>query len=547
MTIMTGGRALVKSLASHGIDTLFGIPGVQLDHLFNALYEERNAIRFINTRHEQGAAYMAFGYAQATGRPGAFAVVPGPGFLNTTAALSTAYACNAPVLCITGQIPSAQIGRGLGLLHEIPDQLGVMQSLTKWATRVDDPAAAPGAVAEALRQLSIGRVRPVGIEVPLDVLPDEADITLPEPAPPAPALAPDDDLAADAAERLGRARNPIIFVGGGIFGAEAELKRLAEALQAPVVMSYSGLGALDSRHPLAFTYTGGHRLVADADVVIAVATRIQRPLMGWKMAQGRTLIRVDIDAEEIDRIVPPAVAINADAKETLAAIGAHLDGHDRGGGDRAGRADAMARVRAEVDAEFAAFEPQMSYIRALRAALPEDGIFVEELTQVGYLTRFAFPVYRPRSYITTGYQGTLGFGFATALGVKVARPEAPVLAISGDGGFLYTATELATAVQHNIPVVVVVFRDDAYGNVRRDQIERYGGKVIGTELTNPDFAELAETFGALGLHAATPEALPAAIRRGFESARPTVIEVPLGDTPSPAHLMHMGPVPPGKQ
>ena len=542
MSVMTGGRALVKSLASHGIDTLFGIPGVQLDHLFNALYEERNAIRFINTRHEQAAAYMAFGYAQATGRPGAFAVVPGPGFLNTTAALSTAYACNAPVLCITGQIPAARIGRGLGLLHEIPDQLGVMRSLTKWAARITDPAAAPQAVAEALRQLSSGRVRPVGIEVPLDVLPDEADITLPEPAPPAPAPAPDDNLAADAAERLGRARNPIIFVGGGIFGAEAELKRLAEALQAPVVMSYSALGALDCRHPLAFTYTGGHRLVADADVILAVATRIQRPLMGWNMAAGRTLIRVDIDADEIDRIVPPAVAINADAREALAAIGARLETHDR---TRADRADAMARIRAEVDAEFAAFEPQMSYIKALRAALPEDGIFVEELTQVGYRARFAFPVYRPRSYITTGYQGTLGFGFATALGVKVARPETPVLVISGDGGFLYTASELATAVQHNIPAVAVVFRDDAYGNVRRDQIERYGGKVIGSELINPDFAELAEAFGALGLHAATPEALTAAIRRGFESARPTVIEVPLGDTPSPAHLMHMGPVPPG--
>lgn len=543
MTTMTGGRALVKSLVSHGIDTLFCIPGVQLDHLFNALYEERNAVRVINTRHEQAAAYMAFGYAQAGARPGAFAVVPGPGFLNATAALSTAYACNAPVLCVSGQIPSAQIGRGLGLLHEIPDQLGVMQSLTKWAARITDPAETPATVAEAFRQLSTGRVRPVGIEVPLDVLPMEADVALSDPAPPDPAPAPDPGSIADAAERLGRAENPIIFVGGGIFGAETELKALAEALQAPVVMSYSGLGALDCRHPLAHTYTGGHRLVAEADVILAVGTRIQRPLMGWKMAEGRTLIRIDIDAEEIDRIVPPAVAVNADARQALAALNAVIGDHNR---ERADRSEEMARVKAAVEADFAVFEPQMSFLRALRAALPEDGIFVEDLTQVGYLTRFAFPVYRPRSYISTGYQGTLGFGFATALGVKVARPDAPVLAISGDGGFLYTAAELATAVQHNIPVVAVVFRDDAYGNVRRAQVEQYGGKVIGTDLVNPDFAQLAETFGALGLRAKSPDELTGAIATGFASGRPTVIEVPLGDTPDPHQLLHMGPVPPGR-
>ena len=542
MSTMTGGRALVKSLAGHGIDTLFGIPGVQLDHLFNALYEERNAVRFINTRHEQGAAYMAFGYAQASGRPGAFAVVPGPGFLNTTAALSTAYACNAPVLCITGEIPSAQIGRGLGLLHEIPDQLGVLQRLTKWAACVTDPAQMPATVAEAFRQLATGRVRPVGIEVPLDVLPAEADLTLPEPTPPEPAPAPDESLIEAAAERLGRAENPIIFVGGGIFGAEAELAALAEALQAPVVMSYSALGALDCRHPLALTYTGGHRAVAEADVILAVATRIQRPLMGWKMAEGRCLIRVDIDDEEIGRIREPEIAITADAGAALAAIGARIAGHNR---ERADRSGELARLRAEVDTDFAAFEPQMSYIKAIRAALPEDGIFVEELTQVGYLTRFAFPVYAPRTYITTGYQGTLGFGFATALGVKVARPEAPVLVISGDGGFLYNAQELATAVQHHIPVVAVVFRDDAYGNVKRAQIESYGGKVVGTELTNPDFAQLAETFGAYGLHAETPDELVGAIGRGFASGRPTVIQVPIGAVPDPQHLMHMGPVPPG--
>ncbi|MEI7903304.1 MAG: thiamine pyrophosphate-binding protein [bacterium] len=237
MTRMTGGKAIVQSLRLYGIDTLFGIPGVELDQLFVALYDEREAIRVIGNRHEQGCAYMAFGYAQSSGRVGACAVVPGPGLLNASAALATAYSCNTPVLCITGQVPSEQIGRGFGAHHEISDQLGILRNLTKDAIRIEHPALVPDAVEKAFRSLSSGRRRPVGLEMAPDVMAMEAEVALrnPETAP-AP-TGPDPELIDQAAAMLGKARNPLIAVGSGVFGAEEELLEVAEMLQAPVTMS----------------------------------------------------------------------------------------------------------------------------------------------------------------------------------------------------------------------------------------------------------------------------------------------------------------------
>ena len=260
----TGAEILVDALAIEGIDTIFGLPGLQLDYIFDALYGRQHAIRVIHTRHEQATAYMAFGYAQATGRVGTCLVVPGPGVLNATAALSTAYACNAPVLCITGQIPSAYIGGGLGFLHEIPDQTRMLASVSKWQGQVKSAANAPTLVHEAFRQLNSGRRRPVVIEIPPDIA--AGRIAPPPPAPRTPPPAPpepDPDAISRAAALLGRARNPAIFVGSGVFGAETELRELAEMLQAPVIMSEHGMGALDIRHPLAQTLQVGNDLVAN--------------------------------------------------------------------------------------------------------------------------------------------------------------------------------------------------------------------------------------------------------------------------------------------
>ena len=531
MARMTGGQALVKSLRNHGIDTIFGLPGVQLDGFFNALYDEGNAIRVIHTRHEQGAAYMAFGYAQSSGRVGAYAVVPGPGILNTATALATAYACNAPVLAVAGQIPSTAIGRGFGLLHEIPDQLALVRGLTKWAERIDHPAQAPTRVGEAFRQLNTGRCRPVEVEIAPDVLTQEAEVELLDAPAAYPAPEPDDALIAEAAELLGGAENPMIFVGAGAFDAQAELRELAEMLQAPVVSNRSGRGALSDRHYLAQVGLAGRKLWPEADVVLAVGTRLQPQRMIWGVDDELQVIHIDIDPTEIKRVMRPKVGIVADAQKALAALIPAVARHNK---RRPSREDEMNGLKAAFAEELERrLGPQMAYVRALREVLPDDGILIEELTQVGYVVRFGFPVYHPRSLVASGYQGTLGFGFATALGVKIANPDKKVLSINGDGGFMFNVQELATAVKHNIDVVAVVFTDGAFGNVLRMQKELYGGRVIASELSNPDFTRLAESFGAWATRATSPDELKTAIAEAFGQSGPSVIEVPVGVMPDP--------------
>src|SRR5882724_81280 len=320
MTRMTGGGALVEMLRRHQVDTIFALPGVQNDALFVAFYDAGEALRVIHTRHEQGAAYMAYGYARATGRVGAYAVVPGPGLLNTTAALATAYATNAPVLCISGQIPSDLIGRGFGLLHEIPDQLGILQRLTKWAARINHPTQTGKLVNQAFQQLRDGRSRPVALEMPLDVMALETDLALPAAAEPPAQTMPDPELIDKAAALLADAKKPLLFVGGGAVAAAEEVLAIAEMLEAPVVSYTGGKGIVSDRHYLAQSALAGHELWGEADVVLAVGTRLNQPQMRWGFDRDLKLIRIDIDPIEIARIQRPALGIVADAKPALAAL-----------------------------------------------------------------------------------------------------------------------------------------------------------------------------------------------------------------------------------
>lgn len=528
---MNTAQVVVAGLLANGIDTIYALPGVQNDPFFDALYHAQNRLRVIHTRHEQGAAYMALGAALATGRPQAMAVVPGPGLLNASAALATAYSTNARVLAISGQIPLGAIGRMTGQLHEIVDQTGVFRTLTKWNAVAKAPGDAPAVVEEAFRQILSGRPRPVGIEVPMDVWPRVAAVHAPRAVEPPPAP-PVDEAAVEAAARLlGAAERPMIVVGGGAHDARDAVRAIAEALAAPVLAVRMGRGVLDARHPLSVTVPVAHRLWAEADAVLVVGSRASGALGGWGSG-GLKVVRVEIDAEEMHRFGAPAVGLHGDAAAILPALAAALALHDRA---RPGRAEQVAALKAEVRGRVAdRLAPQQAFLRVMRDALPEDGILVDELTQVGYAGRALWPAYGPRSYLSSGFQGTLGWGLAAALGVKAARPEAPVLSISGDGGFMFNVQELATAVQHGIAVVAVVFTDNAYGNVRGFQKQHYGGRVIASALRNPDFVRLAESFGAHGLRAEGPEALGAALRQGFAHADgPTVIEVPVGEFPSP--------------
>jgi len=535
MARMTGGQVLVEMLRRHGIDLLFALPGIQNDALFAALYDAGAAIRVVHPRHEQAAAYMAFGFARASGRVGAYAVVPGPGLLNTTAALATAYATNTPVLCISGQIPSHAIGRGYGMLHEIPDQLAILRGLTKWAARIEHPAHTGRLVNEAFRQLESGRPRPVGLEMAPDVMALASELTLPEDDAAEPPETPDPELIDKAAELLGGAKKPLIFVGSGASEAGEVLRAVAEMLQAPVIANQSGKGILSDRHYLAHPEPAGRELWREADVALGVGTRMLHPLTLWGTDDALRLIRIDIGPAELSRIQKPAVGIVADAKASLLALHDALLRHNL---RRPSREDELTALKARFAAEFARLSPQYDYIVAMRAELPEDGIFVEELTQVGYVSRLAFPTYRPRTFIHSGYQGTLGYGFPTALGAKLARPDQPVISISGDGGFLYNAQELASAVKHGIDVVAIVFADGAFGNVRRIQREEYGNRLIAVDLHNPSFVKMAESFGVAGLRTTSPEGLRKELRAALKRGGPTLIEVPVGEMPSPWDLVY---------
>jgi acetolactate synthase I/II/III large subunit len=531
MARMTGGGALVEMLRRHGVDTVFVLPGVQNDALFVAFYDAGEALRVIHTRHEQGAAYMAFGYARASGQVGAYAVVPGPGLLNTTAALATAYATNAPVLCISGQVASDLIGRGFGLLHEIPDQIGILQRLTKWAVRIEHPTQTGKLVNEAFRKLSDGRPRPVAIEIPPDVLALETEVALPA-AEASPALtSPDPELIDNAAALLGDAKKPLLFVGTGAVGAAEEVLAIAEMLEAPVISFTGGKGIVSDRHYLAQSALAGHELWRETDVVLAVGTRLHQPQVRWGIDNELKLIRIDIDPIEITRIRRPSLGIVADAKPALAALYRALESRNMARRSRRDELEALkARTRATLADKLA---PQCEYLDAIRAELPDDGIYVEDLTQVGYVGRVAFPVYRPRSYIHSGYQGTLGFGFATALGAKVGRPDLPVVSVSGDGGFMYNVQELSTAVKHGIDIVAIVFADGAYGNVRRMQKEDYGNRLIGVDLANPQFPKMAESFAAAGVRTTTPDGLRRELAAAFKRRGTTLIEVAVGEMPDP--------------
>lgn len=528
---MTGGAAMVEGLLRNGVDTLFALPGVQLNHFFDAVYDKRNTLRVLNARHEQGAAYMAFGYAIATGRVGAFAVVPGPGILNTTAALSTAYGCSQPVLAITGQINAAAIDRGFGLLHEIRDQPGTLASVNKWVHRIDHPVDAPAAMDEAFRHLQGGRPRPVTVEMAMDMMGLESLVPAPEAAVEVRPPEADPDLIAAAAKMLGAAKAPMIFVGSGAYHAAAEVRALAEMLQAPVVAYQNGRGILDERHYLAQVHPAGNALWAECDVALSIGCRLQPERMYWGIDDDLKVIHVDIDPTELTRVMAPTIGIVGDSALVTAALVDAVPAHNP---RRASREDELTALKARTHQHLVdGLGPQMAFLEVIRDELPEDGFFVDEFTQVGYVARVGFPVYRPRTMVTPGYQGTLGYGFATALGVAAAHPDKKVISVNGDGGFMYTMPELASAVHHNLDIVAIVFADGHYGNVRRQQKLEHDGKVIASDLTNPDFVKLAESFGALGLRADGPEGLRAALKQAFKQRGPAIIEVPVGEFTEP--------------
>ena len=537
MTTMTGGEAIVSGLVAHGIDTVFGLPGAQVYGLFDAFHQAQ--LKVIGARHEQACGYMAYGYARSSGKPGVFSVVPGPGVLNAGAAMLTAFGSNEPVLCLTGQVPTQFLGKGRGHLHEMPDQLATLRTFVKWADRIEYPDVAPTLVARAFQEMMSGRRGPVALEMPWDIFTAGAEVAAAKVFETFPAPLPDADHVKDAAMLIAASKRPMIFVGSGAIDAREAVLELAETIDAPVVAFRSGRGIVSNAHELGLTMAAAYRLWPETDMMIGIGTRLELPTMTrWPyQPDGLKSVRIDIDPVEMRRY-PPNVAIIADAKAGTRALAAAVG--KAGYRKTAGRRSAIREASAAALKEIQKVQPQMAYLNILREVLPANAIVTDELSQVGFASWYGFPVYEPRTFITSGYQGTLGSGFPTALGAKVANPNRPVVAITGDGGFMFGVQELSTAVQFNVGVVTLVFNNNSYGNVRRDQRTRFDGRVVAADLVNPDFVKLAESFGVAASRVSSPDHFRPALEKALVHDGPYLIaiEIPRDSEVTPWTFIH---------
>jgi acetolactate synthase-1/2/3 large subunit len=536
MPIMTGGEALITSLAREGVEILFGLPGVQVMEALDALHRQ-DKVRWISTRHEQTAAYMAYGYARTTGKIGAALVVPGPGVLNTTAAVGTAYATSTPVLLISGQVETYNLGIRRGALHEIDEHSRCFSSIAKWCHCAMSIGEIPQAVQQAVYQLRTGRPRPVELEIPFDVMQNSAEAKMTEPLPVS-MDEPDSAQIKAAAQALAEAKRPLIWAGGGAISSDTaqELTRLAESLNAPVVTTPEGKGAIRGDHPLSlgvFYYGWGPAKLSlpQADVILAVGSRLYfTRSQPWTPEKGQRLIQIDIDPSEVGRNHKLHVDIASDARLALSALLKALPPKV----SSAWQPNELEQIKKKANQELEDEAPlQLSLIRTIRRELKEDAILVPGITNIAYWSLLAYPVLKPRTHLTTSYFATLGYAFPTALGAKVGNPEKQVVALTGDGGFMYALSDLATAVQEQLNVVTIVFVDKAFGASLHDQQRRFGRREFGTRLQNPDFARLAEVFGARGLKLSRPDELGEALRAALQEKLPTVIEVPVPTMSTP--------------
>ena len=536
MSGMTGGQALVAALAAHGVDTVFGIPGTHNLEIYRHL--ARQGIRHVSPRHEQGAGYAADGYARTTGRPGVVVVTSGPALLNAAASVGQAWSDSVPVLVVSPAMPLRHPGLGNGLLHESRDQGAAMAAIAAASIRATSVPEIPVAVAQAFAIMTGGRPRPVHLEVPLDVLAESADVQVPCPVR-AQASVPAPAQVAAAAARLAAAARPVMLVGGGARGAAEEVRRTADRLGAPVVTTTNGKGVLPEDHPLSLG-AGVHLpavrdLVEDADVILAVGTELA-PSDLWygPLPLAGRLVRVDVDPAGVLTNAVPDVPLVGDAALTLRAMLDRLPDADAEGDAAAARA-ATWRERKAADAGAEGAE-WLEVVAALAAALPRDAVVAGDSAMACYYGAMTnLPLHRPGSFLyPTGF-GTLGYGLPAAVGAKVGSPTAPVLALLGDGGVMFTIAELATAAELGLPLPIVIVDNSGYGEIRNEMLDR-DDPVHAVTFSSPDFAAVGRAMGCHGVTLSGPAELAGAVREAFAADRPTVIHLhhadPAADNPA---------------
>ncbi len=537
MTQIYGAHAIVKCLEREGIEIVFGIPGLHNMPIFDALYRHPK-IKVVTVRHEQGAAFMADGYARATGKPAAIIPLPGPGLTNAMTGIGEAFYDSSPMLVLATQVNRDFIDKEAGLLHEMTGQYEMLAPLTKYDERITDRAEISDVFHRAMAALRNGRPRPVQIEIPRDVqveLVDWPDRATTRPIARRERPCPADDQLETATAALRGAARPLIFAGGGVISSEAgpEVVRLAERLGAPVLTTGMGVSAIPGDHPLAcgvawIASADIRPLIAACDALVAVGTRFNEGMThGWDLPLPETTIRIDIDVAEIKRNLPMQHKLVGDAKAALAALDGKLAGC---GLDRRGQIPPeMARARGNFrDALTTKMGSTFPWFRALRESLPRETILSCDMSLFWADMLGAFPIYEPRTMLFPWGFGTLGFAIPEAIGAKFAKPDRPVVAICGDGAFLFTGTELATTVQYGLNIPIIVPNNNAYGMIKVQQRDQFDEQFMAVDLHNPNFVKLAQAFGAYGELVTTPEQFGNTLARALEADKPTVIEIPWG-------------------
>ncbi|MFE5790845.1 thiamine pyrophosphate-binding protein [Rhodococcus erythropolis] len=517
---MNGGQALVAALEAHGVRVVFGIPGTHNLPIYGALAGSQ--IIHVLTRHEQGAGYAADGYARATGQPGVAVTTSGPAILNAAAAAAQAYSDSIPVLLISPGLPLQHPGHGNGILHEIKDQIGALDSIVGHSQRVTSVEEISLAVAQCFAAMTSGRHRPAFLEIPLDLLDEVADVRILDPVTPTPFAAAECDLVR-ARTLLLDAEAPLIIAGGGASTAATELRELAEQLGAPVITTTNGKGVLPESHTLSLG-AGVHLptvadLVNESDLVVAVGTELA-PSDFWYgplKADGK-LIRIDIDPTSVYTNAIPSVALVGDASLTLRALIAGL--HRRPAKEQTEKW--RTRLRTDSRSEGKNY---LGIVEALAKALDEDAILVGDSTMACYYGAMAnLPLHRPRSFLYPTGVGTLGYGLPAAIGAKVAVGDRQVVAMLGDGGIMFTVAELAAAAELRMPLPIIVVDNGGYGEIRDEMVER-ADPVHAVGLAPIDFSALARSMGCLGVELDSAEQLTEAITKAFAAERPTVIHI----------------------
>ncbi|MEJ3659016.1 thiamine pyrophosphate-binding protein [Actinomycetes bacterium KLBMP 9759] len=527
-----GGAAVVESLAAHGVDTVFGIPGTHNLELYRHFHDAE--IRAVTPRHEQGAGYAAEAYARVTGRPGVVVTTSGPGITNAMTAAATAYAESQPVLLVSPGMPTGTEGRDLGQLHEAKNTSAAMDHLVRWSRRVRSADEAAEAVTEAFASFHGSRPRPVHIEIPLDVL-EQGWTGEVRNAPGVGVAVPDPDVTRRAAALLAAATRPLIIAGGGAVEAGHEVTALAETIGAPVATTVNGKGVVDECHPLSLGAAIRLRTLqaeaAASDVLLVVGSELGDSDLGEGHITGGTVIRLDVEGGQLHKNLAADVALLADAAAGLRAVLAALpgcgsasdDGYDDGCGDGHARAAQLRTAcRAEARADAGGYEAVNA---AVRAALPDDGVLCGDSSQVTYLgSVHFFDVPAPRRFCYTPGYATLGYGLPAGIGASLARHGDPTAVLLGDGAFMFSVQELATAVELRLPLPVVVVDSRGYREIR-DQETRRGIAPIGVDLHVPDFLPLAEAFGAHGARTKDVGALSELVGNALDADRPTVIHL----------------------